>query len=156
MERKLYRSRKDKVIAGVCGGLGEYFDVDPVFVRIIVVLLAFAHGFGLLGYLIAWIIIPRRDEEAEVAVAEGADKKVRYSSWNRYLPGLILIGIGIILLLRDNLYWFRWDEFWPVLLVLIGLFLIFRRKRGRDAQETLNPHIHGSQEINHENGGTHS
>jgi phage shock protein C len=154
MDRKLYRSRKDKVIAGVCGGLGEYFDVDPVFVRIIVVLLAFAHGFGLLGYVIAWIIIPKKEETTDAAVEEGTETKVRYSSWNRYLPGLILIGIGIILLLRDNLYWFDWDEFWPVVLVVIGLYLIFRRKRNREAEESLNSHIHGSQEIKHENGGT--
>ncbi|HKK20576.1 MAG TPA: PspC domain-containing protein [candidate division Zixibacteria bacterium] len=154
MDRKLYRSRKDKVIAGVCGGLGEYFDVDPVFVRIIVVLLAFAHGFGLLGYIIAWIIIPKKEEAPDAAVEEGTETKVRYSSWNRYLPGLILIGIGIILLLRDNLYWFDWDEFWPVVLVVIGLYLIFRRKRNRETEESLNSHIHGSQEIKHENGGT--
>lgn len=154
MDKKLYRSRKDKVIAGICGGLGEYFDVDPVFVRIIVVLLAFAHGLGLLGYIVAWIIIPKRAEETEAAVEAGVETKVRYSSWNRYLPGLILIGIGIVLLLRENLYWFDWDEFWPVMLVLAGLFLVFRRKGRHEAEEKLNSHIHGSQEVKHENGGT--
>ncbi|RME18851.1 MAG: PspC domain-containing protein, partial [Candidatus Zixiibacteriota bacterium] len=58
MAQRLYRSRKEKMIGGVCGGLAEYFDVDPTLVRLIAVVLLFASGVGLLGYIIAWIIVP--------------------------------------------------------------------------------------------------
>jgi phage shock protein C len=58
--KKLYRSGKDKIIAGVCGGLGEYFDIDPLLIRVIfVVLLVVSLGFMTLGYLLLWILVPR-------------------------------------------------------------------------------------------------
>jgi phage shock protein C len=56
--KRLYRSKTDKIIGGVCGGMGEYFQIDPVIIRIIWVILIFGMGFGLLAYLIAWLIIP--------------------------------------------------------------------------------------------------
>ncbi|MGN1183301.1 MAG: PspC domain-containing protein [Faecalibacillus sp.] len=59
MNKKLYRSRVDSMICGVCGGLGEYFDVDPTIVRLIAVVLIFGWGSGLLAYLVAAIIIPK-------------------------------------------------------------------------------------------------
>jgi len=56
---KLYRSRDNKVLLGVCGGLGKYFNTDPTIVRIIWVLLTLVTvGVGLLGYLIAALVIP--------------------------------------------------------------------------------------------------
>jgi phage shock protein PspC (stress-responsive transcriptional regulator) len=48
------------MIAGVCGGLGEYFDMDPTIVRLILVTAALVGGSGLLAYILAWIIIPER------------------------------------------------------------------------------------------------
>ncbi len=62
MEKKLYRSTHDKMICGVCGGIGEYFEIDPTFIRLLWVLLTmFTKGVGgLLGYFIASIIIPER------------------------------------------------------------------------------------------------
>jgi len=63
-EKRLYKSESNKVIGGVCGGLGEYFGIDPVIFRIIAVVLIFAHGAGLLIYLIAWICMPKRQAQA--------------------------------------------------------------------------------------------
>jgi len=60
--KRLYRSRTDKKIAGVCGGLGVYFDVDPVILRIIWVALVLGAGAGLLAYLIFWIVVPQEPE----------------------------------------------------------------------------------------------
>lgn len=57
--RRLYRSGKDKILGGVCGGIGEYFGVDPVLVRLLWVVASFGFGSGILAYIIAWIIIPR-------------------------------------------------------------------------------------------------
>jgi phage shock protein PspC (stress-responsive transcriptional regulator) len=108
-------------IAGVCGGLGEYFGIDPTFVRIIAVLLIFADGVGVLAYIIAWIIMTKRP----LSMEEEAPPVTR-SSWNSLLPGLILVTIGAVLLLKNFFWWFHFgDFFWPLLLVAIGLLLIF-------------------------------
>lgn len=60
MAKKLYRSSYDKMLGGVCGGIAEYFDVDPTLIRLIVAFLIFMSGFlpGIAFYLIAWAIIP--------------------------------------------------------------------------------------------------
>jgi phage shock protein C len=58
MKKRLYRSQQHKMIAGVCGGIAEYFDVDPTLVRLAWVLFGFAAGSGILAYVIAWIIVP--------------------------------------------------------------------------------------------------
>lgn len=56
--KKLYRSRTDSKIAGVCGGIAEYFNVDPTIVRLFAVLTIFFGGGGVVAYLIAWLIVP--------------------------------------------------------------------------------------------------
>ncbi len=56
--KKIYRSRKDSKIAGVCGGIAEYFKVDPTIIRLLAVLTVFFGGGGIVAYIIAWIIIP--------------------------------------------------------------------------------------------------
>lgn len=59
MEKRLYRSRNNKVIAGVCGGLAEYFNIDPVIVRIIAIVLLLPGGLpGFLPYVILWLVVP--------------------------------------------------------------------------------------------------
>ena len=58
--KRLYRSDEDRVIAGICGGFGEYFNIDPVIVRLIWIGLSIVHGFGLVLYLLCWVFIPRR------------------------------------------------------------------------------------------------
>jgi len=60
MDKKLYRSSFDKKIAGVCGGIAEYFDVDSTLVRLGWVIFSLAGGSGVLAYIIAMIIMPRR------------------------------------------------------------------------------------------------
>ncbi|NIM94607.1 MAG: PspC domain-containing protein [Anaerolineales bacterium] len=56
--RRLYRSTEDRWLAGVCGGIGEYFSLDPTIVRLLFILIAFAFGGGILVYLLLWLIIP--------------------------------------------------------------------------------------------------
>lgn len=59
MERRtLYRSRNDRTLAGVCGGLGEYFQLDPTLIRLVFVLLAVFTGIGVLAYIVLWIVVP--------------------------------------------------------------------------------------------------
>lgn len=56
--KRLYRTRANRVLAGVCSGIGVYFNVDPVIVRLLWVIFAVAGGAGVLAYIIAWIIVP--------------------------------------------------------------------------------------------------
>jgi phage shock protein C len=56
--KRLIRSESNKVIAGVCGGLGEYFDIDPTIVRLVFIVFALAGGPGILAYIIMWLIMP--------------------------------------------------------------------------------------------------
>ncbi len=58
MEKRLYRSRSQRMLAGVCGGIAEYFNVDPTLIRLAWVIFAFLGGTGVLAYIIAAIIIP--------------------------------------------------------------------------------------------------
>ena len=120
MSRKLYRSQSNSMIAGICGGLGEYFNVDPTIVRIAAVLLIFANGIGLLAYIIGWIIIPRRPVmEIEVTPAEK-------SQHSYLLPGLALIVVGLVFLLNNLVHWFRFHYLWPILLIVIGIAMLLK------------------------------
>lgn len=58
--KRLYKSRENRVLCGVCGGIGEYFNIDPVIVRLLLVVLCCAGGSGVIGYIIAAIIIPEQ------------------------------------------------------------------------------------------------
>src|SRR5437763_1604120 len=64
--RRLQRSRTDRVVAGVCGGLGDYFDVDPVIFRIAFVVLAFVGGAGFLLYPAAWLLLPGEGHDRSI------------------------------------------------------------------------------------------
>ncbi|MBT3712599.1 MAG: PspC domain-containing protein [Anaerolineae bacterium] len=59
--KTLYRTEKDKMIGGVCGGLGEYFEIDPALVRLLFALIFFGYGAGLMVYVLLWIIMPSED-----------------------------------------------------------------------------------------------
>lgn len=63
MEKKLYKSTRNRKLAGVCGGLGEYFNIDPTIVRLILVVLMLACGTGLLAYIIAALVMDDAPEE---------------------------------------------------------------------------------------------
>lgn len=60
MDKRLYRSRTERMLGGVCGGLGKYFNVDPSLVRLVFVLLAVPGGVGFLPYLVLWIVVPEQ------------------------------------------------------------------------------------------------
>jgi phage shock protein C len=76
--KKLYRSEKDRVIGGVCGGLADYLEMDSTVVRLVFLLLFFGAGVGLLPYIIMWIIIPTESnvkKEKDIVDAEVVEKK---------------------------------------------------------------------------------
>ncbi|AFD07840.1 PspC domain-containing protein [Solitalea canadensis] len=65
MEKRLYRNTDNKVISGVCSGLGEYFNLDPTIVRIIFLILFFGLGTGVLIYIILWVVMPEKPKMIE-------------------------------------------------------------------------------------------
>ena len=127
--KKLERSRESCVIGGVCGGLGEYFNIDPVIFRIAVVVLALTKGIGVIAYVIAWIAVPRR---AEGAIADTTPPK---SHLVKFLPGIALILIGIVFLLEDFFYWFCWSHLWPLIVIVVGAVMIFAAVQKREEKE---------------------
>lgn len=142
--KRLYRSKIEKKISGVCGGIAEYFNTDPVWIRIIFVLLLFLNGIGLLAYVLAWIMIPRDPRQAETektewekAVDDVKKDKNRKAeaekvadlprkSHGHILLGSIVILFGIAFLLKNMFNWFNFNLVWPSILILIGLSLIVK------------------------------
>ena len=142
MDRKLYRSRTDSMIAGICGGLAEYFKVDTIIVRIAAVILALtAHGAGLLAYLIFWIVVPQKPldesvvegETVKSAAVEAEEGKTERKN------GIIFVGAGLIVLgalfLLDNFFpviFFSIGKLWPAILIIIGILVL---KKGAERKE---------------------
>ena len=76
--KRMHRSKKGQLVAGVCAGLGEYFQVDPTLIRLGFAVLSIFGGAGILLYLIAWIILP--EEEEDTSIAENLISKSRSRS----------------------------------------------------------------------------
>lgn len=127
--RHLYRSRQSRVIAGVAGGLGHYFNVDPVLFRIGFVVMAFtpAAPVSILGY-IALAIVMEKSPSAEMEPPITSSVTINNG---REMAGIFLIGFGAVLLAANmGLFFFvRWDLFWPLLLVVAGAALLVNRAR---------------------------
>jgi phage shock protein C len=151
MKSKLARSSTDRMVSGVCGGLAAYLGIEAVWVRLFFVLTVMANGFGLLVYLILWIIMPEAGREdattsqtiesniEEVAgkaeeLAQSVGSAVRGGP-NRQagiVVGAALIVLGVVFLL-DTLHIFAWLDFhqlWPLILIIGGLALLVSRVRG--------------------------
>lgn len=164
MRKRIYRSETDKVIGGVCGGMGDYFSIDPTWIRILFVLSIFANGIGLIAYIIGWIVIPAQREstaEATVVTEEGgvntqtAQASAKAMTNGRkhglgFLPGIILIVLGMIFLFDRLFYWFDFDYIWPMVLIGIGAILIFRSANHKPAVEHSNAHATQSVEVGNE------
>jgi phage shock protein PspC (stress-responsive transcriptional regulator) len=124
-QRWLRRSRSDRMISGVAGGLGEYFGVDPVIFRVLFAVLSFFGGVGLVMYGLAWLLVP----EPEVGTS-ALDKAIGQLRVRRVPPWLVLIGGAIVL-------WAGWFSWWSpgptfpaiMLLALLLLVLIHRMER---------------------------
>jgi phage shock protein C len=120
--RVLRRSRADRVLGGVAGGLGRYLGIDPVLLRIAFVLLVFAGGSGILMYLIGWIVIP--EEKAGEALGPPPERTTSYGGSEAV--GLLLVVVGAFFLLQLFVPFFDWRFVWPVLLIGLGLVLLLR------------------------------
>jgi phage shock protein C len=113
--RLLRRSSDDKVLAGVCGGLGRHLGVDPVLLRIAAVVLALANGLGVIAYVIAWIVIPEERPGQDLAI----DARPPRQETGRLVLGGSLVVLGLVLLL-DRLAPDLQQLFWPLAVVAAG------------------------------------
>jgi len=125
--KRLYRSSQDRVLAGICGGIAEYYNVDPVWVRLIAVLVALATGVGILVYLLAWILIPENPDQikkTEKKVVAPKIKKSKPSGNGSVLVGTIILLFGVGFLLKNLVPGFSINFIWPIAIVVIGIFLL--------------------------------
>lgn len=132
MDKKLYRSANDKILAGVCGGIGEYFDVDSVIIRLLWVIFTLMGGAGLIAYIIAAIIMPRNpvsspsEDAGTVDYSPGPEKKNNNRTTSLVL-GAILILFGGIILIKDFIPWIPRDIFLAAILIGCGVFFLVRK-----------------------------
>jgi phage shock protein C len=153
MPTRLERSITNKVVAGVCGGIGEYLQVDPTLVRVFFVLgTILTGGLGLLGYIVLIVMMPLPGQPAPfvksdvtTSTLEGeagtdptatapivrAPEDPEAAERRRSAFGLVLIALGAIFLLGNAGIFriVRWDLAWPLVFIAIGALLLVQRAR---------------------------
>jgi phage shock protein C len=140
------------MIAGVAGGLAEYFAIDPVLIRILFVVAFFIKGVGLLAYIILWVVVPQRKRELSATSPEGvgidedveseeippdpeiAQRKQKRTSYGAYL----LIALGFFFLADNLLPGFHFSDYWPVILIGLGFGLLYNATKKRNGKEQDN------------------
>lgn len=149
-QNRLYRSEKNRIIAGVCSGLGEYFHIDPNLIRIVFVLLALMQGAGIIIYLLLWILVPEQSGKSIISqqsfkknLDEIIDRTKTFAqnihlnqpsntplrNDSKYYFAILLVILGFYFLL-DNFGIFNnlnLSLYWPVILIILGLILILRK-----------------------------
>ena len=143
MRDKLYRSRRVKILGGVAGGLAQYFNIDPIIVRILFVVFTMMHGIGLVLYIILWIVTPEEpfefayplkneEQKTEEKTFEPASLnfdsvpvEVKKSGSGRIIAGSILIVLGLIFFADRFIPDFDFRDILPIAFVLLGGLLIW-------------------------------
>ncbi|MEI6221963.1 MAG: PspC domain-containing protein [bacterium] len=143
MAIQLHRSKKNVMIAGVAGGLGEYFAIDPALIRIFFILTALASGMGILLYFILWAVLPEATEENSMTVSSKKEEKSNSDNQDPVLTapktreerrktsimgGVLLVTLGLIFLAENLFPGFGFNRFWPVILIAIGVGLMIKSR----------------------------
>ena len=133
--KKIYRSQQDKIIAGVCGGIGEYFNIDPVWIRLLAILLVLVDLVGIILYVAAWIIIPKnphqKDKGSTIAEQTVADARKNLKNnkreEKRILLGIILIAIGILMVVQDWPRFVDVERLIEIGIIAAGVYLVLKK-----------------------------
>ncbi len=144
---RLYRSKRDRFIAGVCGGIADYFHIDSNLVRILFVISIFFGGLGIVLYLAAMLIVPENpSEEAQ------PHQQVRN---NTLFWGILLIVIGAILLLKQlhilDYFYIRnlpWSTIWAFFLIAVGIILLISHRRPQSEEGESGEETSGGYQMN--------
>ena len=129
--RRLYKSRRNRMIDGICGGIAEYFEADPTLVRILWVLITLLGGSGFILYIVAMIIMPVNPEHNGFAQTATSPLSPPSSDRKRFW-GIVLIILGAFILVTNlglfaAFHWwhFSWDVIFPITLIILGLWFIY-------------------------------
>ncbi|HUV15028.1 MAG TPA: PspC domain-containing protein [Pelolinea sp.] len=144
MKNRLYRSETNRVLAGVCGGLGEFLGIDPVFIRIFFIVWTVLGEFSVLIYFILWVVVPNRTASDAGEKFSSDELGARFRLMGSEIRGIAsqpsselitfagvgLIGWGVYYLLRRfGFPWIAWDYtlyLWPALLIIAGVIVLIR------------------------------
>jgi phage shock protein C len=150
MERRLYRNKQTKLIGGVCSGLAEYFDIDPVLVRLLFVIFAFHPGLGVPAYIIMWIVVPvKKPDVVPAAAFDGAQSapvspatvsaglSPETKSKRASIAGIVLIALGAIFLADNLIPAFCFGDLWPLIFIVLGGGLLWNSLSHKTSQETI-------------------
>jgi phage shock protein C len=151
LHARLERSTTNKVIAGVCGGIAEYLQVDPTLVRVFFVIVGFMTvGVAFLGYIVLIFLMPLPGQPAPFVKTSGATISTLEAAASgdptvtapvprpadpesaeraRSAFGIVLIALGAIFLFSNLFRFFRWDLVWPLVLIGVGVLLLAQRVR---------------------------
>ncbi len=135
----LRRSKTNRVLAGVCGGIGEYLGIDPTIIRIIFIIITVFGGSGIIIYLILWLVIPSSDSKNSFSVdalkteIKGRIQDLKESSefrdrqHSRFWWGLLLLVVGVLILFNNLGLLDQVDliKYWPLLLIVMSFLIIF-------------------------------
>lgn len=138
---RLYRNRTEKMVGGVCAGLGDYLRLDPAWIRLFFILLTLGNGIGVLLYGVLWLILPENTDQPRTRGALGNRIRTEIDDLTRdehpqarYFLGGTLIALGLIFLLQNLnlpwLWWFNLDMLWPLLLIAGGVVFLLRALQG--------------------------
>lgn len=129
MDKKLYRSTRDKMISGVCGGIGDYINIDSTLVRIAVVVLGFTAPFAfIIGYIVCAVVMPEKpydDEEDDIEILDKDGNKIHQTQKKtRNIIGFGLIGIGCLWLTNKLVWWIDHDIYMGLGIIVLGLIIV--------------------------------
>jgi phage shock protein C len=132
MYRRLYRSTRDRVFGGVCAGIAEYIKIDKGLLRFLAVIAIFSTGLlpGLIAYGISVLVIPTDEEMLKDPLYDSDNDSAKASNpeRTRMIIGIALILIGVITLVKLLFGWIDFRYIFPVVLVVIGAYLIYRNR----------------------------
>jgi phage shock protein PspC (stress-responsive transcriptional regulator) len=127
--RRLERSRSDRKISGVAGGLAQYFDMDPIVFRIGFIILTVLGGSGLLVYVAGWLVLP--DEGKDESIAGDVLRNRREKPWA--VIGLGLLALAGLILVGSTDVWPSGDGVW-IVLAIVGAIILWRQRRAERGQ----------------------
>ena len=142
--KRFYKSRKDKMIDGVCGGLAEYLGVDVTLVRVLWLLSIFLNGVGAVAYIVAMIVVPVNPSHKDIT------EEKKQKGHPAFYVGLFCIVLGFILLINrwdfrfyrwdfpwrfpfDRWWHIHWESIWPLALIALGVaYIIYIVRKDKD------------------------